>query len=157
MAGSVGRQHPDPHLRPQRAGQENQAGTPALAGCAAWPGRQRDGINLPGQRRGGKARHDAREDGRPDGDCPGDGIGVVGKGKLEVGVRCRLAVFNPNEERTVSFKDLATPAESHRRGREDEGLGGRYHLARRGDRQGRKFIGKTGRGRFIKCSIDRTE
>ena len=83
---------------------------------------------------------------------------MVGKGKLEVGYDADMVVFNPNEERTVSFKDLATPGGFTIY----EGVkmkGWPEMTISRGEMivKGRKFIGKTGRGRFIKRSIDPTQ
>lgn len=90
--------------------------------------------------------------------APAGEFGVVGKGKLEVGYDADMVVFNPNEERTVSFKDLATPGGFTIY----EGVkmkGWPEMTISRGEVivKERKFIGKTGRGRFIKRSIDPTQ
>jgi dihydropyrimidinase len=86
---------------------------------------------------------------------PAEEFGVHGKGRLEVGFDADMVVFNPNEEREIKFNELATPGGFSIY--EGVKMKGWPELTiSRGEIivKNRKFVGKTGRGHFIKRSID---
>jgi dihydropyrimidinase len=87
--------------------------------------------------------------------APAEEFGVPGKGRLEVGFDADLVVFNPETVREVKFGEMATPGGftiyegAKMQGWPDMTISRGEVIVKE-----RKFIGKTGRGRFIKRSID---
>jgi dihydropyrimidinase len=89
---------------------------------------------------------------------PAEEFGVAGKGRLEVGYDADLVIFNPDRTKRVTFSDLATPGGfTIYEGTEMQGWP--EMTISRGEVivEDRKFIGKTGRGHFIKRNIDPTK
>ena len=87
--------------------------------------------------------------------APAEEFGVIGKGRLEVGYDADMVVFNPDETKEIKFNELATPGGfSIYEGVKMQGWP--EMTISRGEVivKNRKFVGKTGRGKFIKRSID---
>ena len=90
--------------------------------------------------------------------APAEEFGVTGKGRLEVGYDADMVVFNPSEVKEIKHNELATPGGfSIYEGVKMQGWP--EMTISRGEIivKNRKFIGKTGRGHFIKRSIDPTK
>jgi dihydropyrimidinase len=88
---------------------------------------------------------------------PAEEFGVFGKGRLEVGHDADIVVFNPDEIKEIKFNELATPGGfSIYEGEKMQGWP--EMTVSRGEIivKNRKFVGKTGRGHFIKRRIDPT-
>lgn len=85
---------------------------------------------------------------------PAEEFGVPNKGRLDVGYDADIVIFNPNTEKVLHHEDLATPSGfSIYEGVKMQGWP--EMTISRGDVivEDRTFVGKVGRGRFIKRKI----
>ena len=86
---------------------------------------------------------------------PAEEFGIPGKGRLDVGYDADIVIFNPDTVKTIRHQDLATPSGfSIYEGVKMQGWP--EMTLSRGEVivEDRNFVGKVGRGRFIKRKMD---
>jgi len=85
---------------------------------------------------------------------PAEEFGLKEKGRVEVGFDADLVLFNPNTVKTIRHQDLATPSGfSIYEGVDMQGWPEMTISRGKVIVEDRKFVGRTGVGRFIKREL----